>query len=162
MVKWFLSLFVLLCSQPLLANSVDLELTDMEGRQFKLSDYRGKWVVLNYWATWCPPCLEEIPELIYFHDTHKDSRGVVIGIDMEMLEPAVLAQFVDDNFISYPIVPLVAEMPSFESVNNYPTTYLIDPDGIPVAKHVGALTAVAIEQFIDSYAAENPAKQGGD
>jgi thiol-disulfide isomerase/thioredoxin len=156
MFKRLLCLFVLLCSQPLLANSVDLELTDMEGRQFKLSDYRGKWVVLNYWATWCPPCLEEIPELIHFHDRHKDSRGVVIGIDMEILEPAVLAQFVDDNFISYPVVPLVENMPSFDNVNNYPTTYLIDPDGVAVVKHVGALTAAEIEQFIESYVPENP------
>jgi thiol-disulfide isomerase/thioredoxin len=154
MFKRLMFLVVLLCSQQLWANPVDLALTDLEGKQLKLSDYRGKWVVLNYWATWCPPCLEEIPELVNFHDTHKESDAVVIGIDMEMLKPSVLAQFVDDNFMSYPIVPLVENMPSFDNVENFPTTYLIDPDGIAVVKHVGAVTAEGIEQFIKSYIPE--------
>ncbi len=159
MIKRFLFLVVLLCSQPLLANPVDLELTDIEGKQFKLSDYRGKWVVLNYWATWCPPCLEEIPELVLYHEAHKDSDGVVIGIDMEMLQPRVLEQFVDDNFISYPIVPLVEDMPAFDNVDNFPTTYLIDPDGIAVVKHVGSVTADAIEEFIESYVPDKSVKR---
>lgn len=159
MFKRLLILLVLLSSPPLLANPVDLALTDMTGKSLKLSDYRGKWVVLNYWATWCPPCLEEIPELVLFHENHKDSSAVVIGIDMEMLQPEVLAEFVDDNFITYPIVPLVPQMPAFDNVENFPTTYLIDPDGIAVVKHVGAITADAIEEFIASYVPEKMAKR---
>ena len=159
MFKRLLILLLLLSSQPLLANPVDLELTDMNGQQLKLSDYRGKWVLLNYWATWCPPCLEELPELVLFHENHKDSDAVVIGIDMEMLEAGVLEQFVDDNFMTYPIVPLVAQMPSFDDVENFPTTYLIDPDGIAVVKHVGAVTSDAIEEFIKSYVPEKTAKR---
>lgn len=154
MFKRLLLLFALLCSQQLWANPVDLALTDMVGKQFKISDYRGKWVVLNYWATWCPPCLEEIPELVNFHDAHKDSNAVVIGIDMEMLKPEFLAQFVEDNFMSYPIVPMTESMPMFDNVDNFPTTYLIDPDGIAVVKHVGAVTGEALEQFIESYVPE--------
>ena len=159
MFKRLLLLLLLLSSQPLLANPVDLELTDMSGKQLKLSDYRGKWVVLNYWATWCPPCLEEIPELVMFHEDHKDSDGVVIGIDVEMLAAGVLEQFVDDNFMTYPIVPLVPQMPTFDNVDSYPTTYLIDPDGIVVIKHVGAVTADAIEKFINSYVPDKTAKR---
>ena len=159
MFKRLLLLLLLLSSQPLLANPVELELTDMNGKQLKLSDHRGKWVVLNYWATWCPPCLEEIPELVLFHENHKDSDGVVIGIDMEMLRAGVLEDFVDDNFITYPIVPMVENMPSFDNVNNFPTSYLIDPDGIAVVKHVGAITSDAIEEFIDSYVPDKTAKR---
>ena len=81
MIKRLLLLLTLLFSHTLSAMQVDLEFTDIEGNEIKLSDYRGKWVVLNYWATWCPPCLEEIPELVHFHETHKDSDGVVVGID---------------------------------------------------------------------------------
>ncbi|MEN8170220.1 MAG: TlpA disulfide reductase family protein [Pseudomonadota bacterium] len=159
MIKRLFLLLALLCSQPLLANPVDLELTDIEGNQLKLSDYRGKWVVLNYWATWCPPCLEEIPELVHYHESHKDSDGVVIGIDMEMLQAEALEQFVDDNFMTYPVVPMVENMPAFDNVNNFPTTYLIDPDGIAVVKHVGAITSDAIEQFIESYVPDKSVKR---
>jgi len=154
------ALFVLFVfSAPLLAMQVDLELTDLDGRTFKLSDYRGKWVVLNYWATWCPPCLEEIPELVHFHENHKDDDAVVIGIDMEMLQLEVLKEFVDDYFMTYPVVPLVAGMPAFDNVENFPTTYLIDPNGVAVVKHVGPVTVDAIEKFIKDYVPEKSASR---
>lgn len=159
MLKHLLLVATLLFSQSLLATQVDLNLTDIDGKQFKLSDYRGKWVVLNYWATWCPPCLEEIPELVLFHENHKDSDGVVIGVDMEMLQPETLRQFVDDNFMTYPVVPLVEKMQAFDNVENFPTTYLIDPDGIAVVKHVGPVTSDAIEEFINSYVPDKTASR---
>jgi thiol-disulfide isomerase/thioredoxin len=159
MIKRLLLLLSLLFSSPLFAMQVDLQLTDIEGKQFKLSDYRGKWVVLNYWATWCPPCLEEIPELVYFHENHRESDGVVIGVDMEMLSPEVLRQFVDDNFMTYPIVPLVEEMQAFDDVQNFPTTYLIDPDGVVVVRHVGSVTSEALEEFINSYVPDKSASR---
>lgn len=145
-------LCVLFLSSPAVhAEPVDMLLTDMHGVQHKLSNYRGKWVVLNYWATWCPPCLEEIPELVHFHENHKDKDGVVIGVDMEELKPGELEDFVEDNFVTYPVIPLTDNMPSLTSVTSYPTTLLIDPSGELVIKHVGAVTSDAIEQFIKSY-----------
>ncbi len=75
--------------------------TDVDGNPVKLADYHGKWVVVNYWATWCPPCLEEIPELVHFHDTHKDIDAVVLGINMDENASVSLSTFVDDNMISY-------------------------------------------------------------
>ncbi len=148
MLKRLLLLVTLLASQPLLANPVDFHFTDLEGKSVKLSEYRGKWIVLNYWATWCPPCLAEIPELVLFHENHKDSDAVVVGIDMEELPPEMLQRFVEDNFMTYPIVPMSDDMPMLERIRNYPTTYLIDPDGMVVAKQTGAVTSEAIENFI--------------
>ena len=58
-------------------------LEDIQGKAHRLADYRGKWVLVNFWATWCPPCLTEIPELISLHNAHKDSYLVVIGIVMD-------------------------------------------------------------------------------
>ena len=158
MKRLILSMF-LLFSPALWAMQVELELTDLDGNQFKLSDYRGKWVVLNYWATWCPPCLEEIPELVHFHENHKDSDAVVIGIDMEMLPTKVLREFVEDNFMTYPIVPMVPKMQAFDNVENFPTTYLIDPEGVAVVRHIGAVTAEAIEDFINNYVPEKTASR---
>ena len=153
-------IMLLLLSPALWAKPVDLELTDLDGKQFKLSDYRGKWVVLNYWATWCPPCLEEIPELVHFHENHKESDAVVIGIDVELLPPEQLRDFVEDNFITYPIVPLLPnEVQAFENVENFPTTYLIDPEGTLVERHVGAVTAEAIEHYINNYVPEKRASR---
>jgi hypothetical protein len=61
------------------AEAVDFRLDGLDGREHRLSDYRGKWVVVNYWATWCPPCLEEMPELEIFHNAHRES-ALVLGM----------------------------------------------------------------------------------
>ena len=72
--------------------------------EHKLSDYRGKWVVVNYWATWCPPCLTEIPELVDFHEDHKDKDAVVVGVNFENIGVNGLKQFVDEYFMNYPVL----------------------------------------------------------
>ena len=76
------------------AKTVDFELAGLEGKRHKLSDYRGKWVVVNYWATWCPPCLEEMPELEMFHNNHKDKDAIVLGVNLEKIDAALLRGFV--------------------------------------------------------------------
>jgi hypothetical protein len=76
-----------------------------------------------------------------------------------MLSPEVLRQFVDDNFMTYPIVPLVEEMQAFDDVQNFPTTYLIDPDGVVVVRHVGSVTSEALEEFINSYVPDKSASR---
>jgi thiol-disulfide isomerase/thioredoxin len=125
--------------------------TDMEGNPVKLSDYRGKWVVVNYWATWCPPCLEEIPELVNFHDRHSEHDAVVLGINMEKKDREQLLQFLDDNLVSYPVVPMSEDMPLLGNIPGLPTTYLLDPTGKTAAVQVGQVTSEMIEKFIASY-----------
>ncbi len=129
----------------------EFSLTDLEGRRHALSDYRGKWVVVNYWATWCPPCLEEIPELIFFHENHKESDAVVLGVSMEEIAPRRLAAFADDQMISYPVLPIEAGTPLVGTVPGLPTTYLIDPEGRVVARRVGGVTAEAIESVMAKF-----------
>ena len=94
---------------PLLALSffgyaADFSLEDMQGKTHRLADYRGKWVLVNFWATWCPPCLSEIPELSSLHSAHKDSDLVVIGIAMDSGSSRKVANFAEAHGISYPIV----------------------------------------------------------
>ncbi len=72
----------LFAAVPSVAEIVDFMLPDLEGKPVSLSDFRGKWVIVNYWATWCPPCLDEIPELVSLHDDNRD-KLVVLGVDYE-------------------------------------------------------------------------------
>jgi len=152
MAMWLLVWVATVSAQP-----VDFRLPDMDGRWHSLSDYRGQWVVVNYWATWCPPCLKELPELEAFH---ADGDGVVLGVNMENIGDAALRSFVDDQALSFPV--LVAGVSPERSrlvgrVDGLPTTYLVAPSGEPVARQVGQVTAEALRQFIHRYDAKQTA-----
>ena len=141
---------VLLLTLLVAANAAlaDFKLRDLNGHEQSLAEYRGKWVVVNYWATWCPPCLEEIPELILFYDKHKDKDAVVLGMNFEDVEKSALEHFVDENMISYPVVPKVDDKAAIGPIPGLPTTYLVAPDGRIVARRVGGVTADGIEKFM--------------
>ncbi len=131
------------------AEPVDYSLPDLNGKNHSLADYKGKWVVVNYWATWCPPCQEEIPDLVDFHDRHKDVDAVVIGINFEDIGQKQLETFVDSFLISYPVLrsePLPAT--PLGPVPGLPTTYIIAPDGSPVARQVGPVTGKQLDDYI--------------
>lgn len=131
------------------AEPVDFSLPDLKGTVKNLSDYRGKWVVVNYWATWCPPCLTEIPELISFHESHKDKDAVVIGVDLEDIELAELNEFVESYFVNYPILrKKPAAKSSLGIITGLPTSFLVSPKGEVIAKQTGGVTAKMIEDFI--------------
>ena len=123
---------------------------DMRGQEQRLSDYRGKWVLVNFWAMWCPPCLAEIPDLISLHNAHKDTDLVVIGIALESPAKGVM-EFAGKHAISYPIVlgdhKMAAQVGEVESL---PTTILFDPAGKPVGHQEGAITRDNVEEYIRS------------
>lgn len=132
-----------------LAVAADFTVTDTEGKSHSLSGYKGKWVLVNFWATWCPPCIEEIPDLVTLHDTHKDKDLVVIGIAMDYRNPKQVTEFADNMLVSYPIVlgtPAIAA--KIGPVPGLPTTYLFDRQGKLVARNVGPLTRKAVESYI--------------
>lgn len=145
----FAAFCLLLLSSAAMAEPVDFTLKDINGVEHKLSDYRGKWVVVNYWATWCPPCLGEIPELVSFHEEHKDKDAVVLGVDFEDIAHDKLVQFTEEYFINYPVL-LSKPAPSaaLGDIPGMPTTYLVSPSGEVIARQVGAVTAKLISDFI--------------
>ena len=147
MRKLFL-LAALLPSLLLAAESVDFSLLDLNGKKVSLSDYRGKWVIVNYWATWCPPCLEEIPDLVDLHENNRD-KLVVLGIDHEEVNTEYLKEFVESHFISYPVLRMdPVPVTELGPVMGLPTTYIISPEGKALARQEGPITREAIEKYI--------------
>ena len=148
-------LFALLLSiaVPLSALAVDMPLTDVHGNKVNLSSYQGKWLVVNYWATWCPPCIIEMPELKSFHDQHAAAGdAMVIGINAELIAKQQLLDFLDDYFITYPIfVSKPIQQSELGLIPGLPTTFLVTPQGKVVARQVGPVTQEMIEQFIQNF-----------
>jgi len=130
------------------AQAEGFRLTDTDGKAHSLAAYKGKWVLVNFWATWCPPCLDEIPDLIALHDNKKNNL-VVIGIAMDYRNPKQVTDFADSMLIDYPIVLGNAQVVNqIGPVEGLPTTYLYNPDGKMVAQQVGAITREAVESYI--------------
>ena len=140
------------------AQAADFRLTDTDGKPHTLSGYKGKWVLVNYWATWCPPCLEEIPDLIALHENEKNNL-VVIGVAMDYRSARQVTEFADGLLVNYPIV-LGNEQTvrQIGPVRGLPTTYLFNPDGKMVAQQVGAITREMVESYI---ASKTPAAKTG-
>lgn len=129
-------------------NRPELELTTVDGGKFVLADQRGKWVVVNYWATWCPPCLKEMPELGEL-DRDRDDL-VVVGLAFEEIELAEMQAFLKTHAVSYPIAVVDVYQPpaDFDVPRGLPQTYLIAPDGQVAEKILGPVTRVELEQLI--------------
>ncbi|MEK7810503.1 MAG: TlpA disulfide reductase family protein [Pseudomonadota bacterium] len=121
---------------------------DMQGKQQRLQDYRGKWVLVNFWATWCPPCLEEVPDLVSLHEAHKKTDLVVIGVALDSSEKSV-REFIDKRHVSYPIVlgdyELAAQVGEVEVL---PTTYMYNPQGELVSYQQGIVTRGSVESYM--------------
>jgi thiol-disulfide isomerase/thioredoxin len=123
---------------------------DMQGHEQRLQDYRGKWVLVNFWATWCPPCLQEIPDLIALYEAHKKSDLAIIGVALDSTKESVV-EFVAKKKISYPVVvgdyDLAAQVGEVELL---PTSYLYDPAGKLVSYQEGVVTRESVESYIRS------------
>jgi thiol-disulfide isomerase/thioredoxin len=142
---------VLLLCVSLAAQAGDFTLEDMQGKTHRLSDYRGKWVLVNLWATWCPACQSEIPELSALHNAHKNTDLVVIGIVTEYRSGKDVADFARAHGISYPVVlgnqRIIAQIGRLKVL---PSSYLYNPAGEQVVYQPGELTQEAVENYIKS------------
>ncbi|MDH5822132.1 TlpA disulfide reductase family protein [Luteimonas sp. RD2P54] len=125
-----------------------LQVTTVDGAAYDLADHRGKWVVVNFWATWCAPCLKEMPELSALGAMHEHIE--VIGLAYEEIEADAMRAFLDKHPVLYPvaIVDVYAPPADFETPRGLPMTYLIAPDGTVARQFLGPVTAHEIESAI--------------
>jgi peroxiredoxin len=127
----------------------DFELTSLDGRKVKLSDYRGKAVLLNFWATWCSPCKVEMPWFVDLQKKYGNDGLVVLGVAMDDTDNSKIAQFASEMGVNYPVLlgtDKVSEQ--YGNVQFLPTTFYIDREGKIIGKGTGLLGRGEIEENI--------------
>jgi len=146
--------------------SLDISLKSIDDSEHKLSEYigKGKWVVLNIWGTRCPPCREEMPELVRFHDEHKDKDAIVVGIAIDFPSYGYANQnevisFAEDYLIDFPILlsdSSITVKIGLGHLEGLPTTYLFNPNGDVVGMQVGSINKNILDDFIEKNKTKKP------
>jgi len=140
------------CTVALMAAGAHaFDVTDTDGKRHRLADYRGKWVIVNFWATWCAPCIKEIPEFAEFQRAHAPDQAVVLGIALDVDDAAKTRQFAKKIGHTYPLI-LEDERTEkqFGKVKGLPTTVIFDPAGRRAWDRTGTVTRKALEDAIAS------------
>lgn len=121
-----------------------------DGSTTRLSDYRGRPVILNFWATWCPPCRLEMPDLVDVYEAHKDEGLVVLALDDAEAHDLVSA-FVEEFGMTMPVVidPQGDVMQAYKT-NSLPSSFFIDRDGVVRVRWLGLLTPDVLEQNLQT------------
>ncbi len=153
MMKNKLSLLVCIVVLLLSIQVQAFQFKDATGELHKLEDYKGRWILINFWATWCAPCLKEIPDLISLYQDRKDI--MIIGVAMDYSDPQEIMSFVRSLSINYPIVLGDRKIASqLDEISLLPSTYFYDPNGNPAARQLGIISRESIEKFIESKSIE--------
>lgn len=131
----------------------DFSFVDLKGKTHKFSEYKGKWVLVNYWASYCPPCLAEMPDIENFYRDNKN-KFTVLGMDMGGSQVVDIEAFMRDYGITYPLIPMQdSTQQAFGPIIGIPTSFIISPQGEIVEKYVGVITYDDLNHHV------NPKKQ---
>lgn len=131
------------------ADAPELVLKDLAGNEVKLSDYKGKVVLLNFWATWCAPCRAEIPAFLRLREQYQDRGLEVIGVSLDEEASDVVSDFATQLHINYPILIGTPEaVKAYGPIDQIPTTFIVDRQGRVHSRHLGMMSFDRIERAI--------------
>lgn len=124
-------------------------LQQLGGGEVSLADLKGKTVVLDFWATWCPPCEFQVPALNRFYDAHSaDSDVVVFGVSVDSEGPEVVGSWVAEKNVRYPILLGGEDLARRFGAVGFPTLFVVSPDGSIHTQHVGLIEADSLEEAL--------------
>lgn len=124
-------------------------LVDIQDKTWRFADYHGKWIIVNYWASWCKPCITEVPELEAFHQAHQQTDAVVLGVNYDFVSPAETAALAQEYGIHYFVLPSASdprEQLGVDPIMVLPSTFIINPEGKVVATLIGEQTQASLEK----------------
>lgn len=131
-----LTFFILFnCGKKTIRDPLSFKLENLDGEQMELKKYKGKIILLDFWATWCPPCRAAIPHLVNLYEKFQDRNFIILGIGLDEKEP--LIKMKDEMNIKYPILIGNNEIAKFYQVQAIPTLVLLDKNGKIYYKEVG-------------------------
>ncbi len=127
-------------------------LATVEGEERSLVDFRGDYVLVNFWATWCPPCRAETPRLQNFYEDHRDQGIVIVGVNQQET-PERAGGFAEDFGVTYPmLLDRTGEVSDGYRVSTQmPVSYLVDPDGVVVDVHLGEVLPGDLEELLERH-----------
>lgn len=139
----------------------DWTVRDLEGQPFDMAETRGKVLFLNFWATWCPPCVAEMPSIQRLYD-HLQGEGIAFVL-VTNEEPEPVRQFLERHDYTMPVYVAGGPVPRGLQPRAIPTTYIVGPDGKVMLKHTGAMEwdAPRVTEFLENLAETAPAEQPG-
>jgi thiol-disulfide isomerase/thioredoxin len=120
----------------------DFTLTDTQGNVYTEESTKGKYLVINFWATWCPPCLKEIPDFVDFHEKYSD-KAIILGLNYEQASSDAISEFTESFMVEYPIVLFSGknstQFENFGNIVGMPTTRIYNPKGELIGSYEGAM-----------------------
>jgi thiol-disulfide isomerase/thioredoxin len=130
--------------------AADFKLKDLNGKEVSLSDFKGKKIFLNFWASWCPPCKAEMPDIEKLYQETKDSDLVILAVNLAE-DNTTVQNFIKNNKYTFPVLldPDNDAAIKYQIVS-IPTSYFIDKEGNIVDKHIGSMTLENMKSYIDN------------
>jgi peroxiredoxin len=127
----------------------DFALQDVDGNLVQLSELNGRPLILNFWATWCPPCLVEMPDLQATYERHQSDGLMILAINREETAVTVREFFYDELDLTFtPLLDETGDVARLYGIVNYPTSIFVDEDGVVTAVHRGLMTEEQIEDYL--------------